>query len=203
MHHTLWIMFGAVGLVMLVACANIAGLLLARGVTRQTEFAVRTALGSTRGRVLRQLLTEKVMLYVGGGAAGLALAFWSRDLLARTMASYLDKAAVAVDRRVFVFGLLVALVAGLAFGLAPAQQAAKVDLNDALKDSLQTTGGLSRHRVHSSLVITEMALALVLLISFGLLFRSFLHVEAVSPGFDPSNVVTISAGLDQPRYSAP
>jgi predicted permease len=202
MQQTLWIMFGAVGLVMLVACANVSGLLLARGVTRQRELAVRTALGCTRGRVIRQLLTETVLLYVGGGAAGLALALWSRDLLARTMASYLDNTAVAIDARVFVFGLLVALGAGVAFGLAPARQAAKVDLNHALKDSTQAAGGLSRHRVHSSLVITEMALALVLLISFGLLFRSFLEVQTRPPGFDPSNVVTVSAGLDQPRYSS-
>jgi predicted permease len=203
MHQTLWIMFGAVGLVMLVACANVSGLLLARGVTRQREFAVRTALGSTRGRVIRQLLTETALLFVGGGMAGLVLAFWSRDLLAKTMASYLDNTPITLDLRVFVFGLLAALVAGVAFGLAPARQAARVNLNDALKDSPQTTAGTHRTRVHNGLVITEMALALVLLISFGLLFRSFLKVEAVSPGFDPANVVTISAGLDPAEYSVP
>jgi putative ABC transport system permease protein len=203
MYQTLWIMFGAVGLVMLVACANISGLLLARGVTRQREFAVRTALGSTRGRLIRQLLTETVMLFAGGGAAGLALALWSKDLLAKTMASYLGKAPVTIDAGLFAFGLSVSLVAGLAFGLAPARQAARVDLNDALKDAPQTAGGARRSRVHSWLVITEMGLALVLLISFGLLLRSFLHVEAVSPGFNPANVVTISGALDQPKYSAP
>ena len=203
MHQTLWIMFGAVGLMMLVACANISGLLLARGVTRQREFALRTALGSTRGRVIRQLLTETAVPFLAGGSAGVALAFWSRGLLAKTMASYLGDAVVAIDGRVFAFGLLVALVSGLVFGLAPARQAVSVNLNDALKDSPHAIGGLSRNCVHSSLVITEMALALVLLISFGLLFRSFLQVEAVSLGFDPSHVITVSAGLDQPRYSGP
>jgi putative ABC transport system permease protein len=203
MHRTLWLMFGAVGLVMLVACANVSGLLLARGVTRQREYAVRTALGSSRGRVIRQLLTETALVFVGGGMAGLVLALWSRDLLARTMASYLDNAPVAIDTRVFGFGLLVALAAGIVFGLAPARQAATVNLNDALKDSLQNTGGTHKGRVHGGLVITEMGLALVLLVSFGLLFRSFLKVEAASLGFDPTNVVTISAGLDQPKYSTP
>ena len=203
MHQTLWIMFGAAGLVMLVACANVAGLLLARGVARRREFAVRTALGSTRRRLMRQLLTETAVLFLAGGAAGLALAFWSSALLARTMASYLDNAAVSLDARVFAFGLVAALAAGLAFGLVPARQAARVNLNDSLKDSPQTTGGLSRSRAHSLLAVAEMALALVLSIGFGLLFRSFLRVEAVSLGFDPANVVTISAGLDQPRYAAP
>jgi putative ABC transport system permease protein len=203
MHQTLWLMFGVVGLVMLVACANVAGLLLARGVTRRREFAVRTALGSTRGRLVRQLLTETAVLFLAGGAAGVALACWSRDLLVRTMASYLDNAAVNIDARVFVFGFVVALAAGLAFGAAPARQAAKLNLDDALKDSPRIRGGLARSRAHNSLVVGEMALALVLLIGFGLLFRSFLRVEAVSLGFDPSNVVTVSAGLDQPRYLAP
>jgi putative ABC transport system permease protein len=202
MHETLWIMFGAVALVMLVACANVAGLLLARGVSRRREFAVRSALGSTRSRAIRQLFTETALLFAAGGAAGVALAFWSRDLLVKTMASYLDNAAVSTDARVFIFGLAVALAAGLVFGLAPARQAANVNLNDALKDSPQTTLGLSRTRIHSSLVVGEMALALVLLISFGLLFRSFLHVQAAPLGFDPANIVTISAGLDQPRYAA-
>jgi putative ABC transport system permease protein len=202
MHQTLWVMFGAVGLLMLVACTNIAGLLLVRGVTRQREFAVRTALGCTRSRLVRQLLTETALLFAASGAAGLALAFWSRNLLAKTMASYLENAAVAIDARVFAFGFLMALAAGLAFGLAPARQAARVQPNDALKDSPQTTGGLNRRRIHGALMVTEMALALILLIGFGLLFRSFRRVESVSPGFDPSNVVTISAGLDQPRYQA-
>ena len=200
MHQTLWLMFGAVGLVMLVACANVSGLLLARGVTRQREFAVRTALGSTGGRAIRQLLTETVMLFICGGISGLLLSLWSRDLLVKTMASYLGGATVAVDGRLFLFTLGVSLLSGVIFGLAPALQAARVNLNDSMKDSVRAVGGWRRNRIHHALVVAEMTLAMVLLIGFGLLMRSFLRVQAVSPGFDPANVVTISGSLEGPKY---
>jgi putative ABC transport system permease protein len=199
MHQTLWFMFGAVGLVMLVACSNVSGLLLARGIARQKEFALRIALGSGRSRVIRQALTETVLLFVCGGAAGLVLALWSRSLLTKTMAEYLFGARVSFDAHVFIFSLMSSLIAGLAFGLAPAFQAVRVNLNGALKDSFQVLGGWRRNRAHGALVVGEMALALVLLIGFGLLIRSYLRVESVAPGFDPTNVITVSAAIDQDK----
>jgi predicted permease len=205
MHRTLWLLFGAVALVMLVACANVSGLLLARGFIRQREFALRTALGSGTGRMIRQLFTEILLLYACGGASGLLLAFWSRNLVVKTMGVYVGNATVTVpvrvDSRVFLFGLGVSLLSGLVFGVAPALQAVCVDLNEALKDSRRVLAGWKRSHIHQAIVVGQMALSLVLLIGFGLLIRSFLRMESASPGFDPHDVVTISAGLEGSGYS--
>jgi putative ABC transport system permease protein len=203
MHESLWVMLGAVGFVMLMACANVASLLLARGLTRQREFVMRIAMGSSRSRMIRQLLTESVLLFLCGGAAGLAIAEWSKVLITKTMNTYLEGRTLALDSRVFLFCFGVSLLTGLLFGLAPAMQSVKVNLNDAMRESGGTSSSSWRgNRVRSSLIVLELSLATILLIGFGLLTRSFLHVLNSAPGFNPTNVLTISGSLDQQKYGA-
>ncbi|HEY2547302.1 MAG TPA: ABC transporter permease [Candidatus Acidoferrum sp.] len=204
MHQSLWVMLGAVGFVMLMACANVASLLLARGSTRQREFVMRIAIGSSRSRMIRQLLTECVTLFLCGGAGGLAIAEWSKVLIAKTMNAYLEDRTLTLDSRVFLFCLGVSLLTGLLFGLAPAIQTVKVNLQDAMRESGGTSsGGWRRNRVRSTLVVLELSLATILLIGFGLVTRSFLHVLDSSPGFDPTNVLTMYGNLDQQKYGSP
>ena len=192
----------AVGFVLLIACANIANLLLARGAARFREVAVRTALGAGRGRIVRQLLTESVSLAVAGGLAGLLFA-WScfsflKQIIPDNMAL---NAGVRIDARIFGFTLLLSFLTGIVFGLAPALQAAKIDLNEALKQGGGRTGtGAGHRRLRSALVVIEIALALVLLVGAGLLIRAFLRLRALDVGVDPENVLTLRTMLPRNKY---
>jgi len=197
--RVLLVMWGAVGLVLLIACANVSNLLTARAVSRSRECVIRAALGAGRGRLIRQMLAETLLLFAIGGALGLLLAYWSIDsLVAFAVAGdYLpQRLAVPLDARVFAFSLGLSLVAGLAFGLLPAIQASRVDLNDALRASSRTlSGGTSQRRASRLLIVAELALSVVLLVGFGLMVRSFAHLYAVSSGINPDNLLlTMSDG---------
>jgi putative ABC transport system permease protein len=191
--RALVLMLGAVGIVLLIACANVANLQLARAGARGRESVIRAALGASRGRLIRQFITESMLLFVVGGALGVAVANLSLDSLTALAVSggYLpERMAVEVDLRVLAASLVLSLLTGLAFGLIPALHASKVDLNAGLRDSTQTlTGGRRRGRSRRLLIVAEVALSLVLLAGFGLLIRSFANIYAVSGGFDPEHVV--------------
>jgi putative ABC transport system permease protein len=191
---------GAVVLVLLIACANVANLLLARSTARQKEMAIRSALGASRWRVIRQLLTESVLLALIGGGVGLLLAFWGTESLLALAPEDLPRIKdVALDGRVLGFTLVVTMITGVIFGLAPALQASNPNLNETLKEAGRgTTAG--RHRVRNALVIVEVALALMLLICSGLMIRSFMRLQRVDPGFNPSNGLTMSISLPGRKY---
>ena len=199
----LLVLLGAVGCVLLIACANVANLMLARATTRQKEVAVRSALGASRGRVFRQLLTESVALSVLGSTAGLLLAVWGTNFLLRLIPEDVPRLTeVHVDGQVLAFTVVLSLLTGLLFGLAPAVQASKTTLTESLKEGGRgSTEGLHRSRVRSILVVTEVSAALVLLVGAGLLAQSFLRLERVDPGFDPHHVLTFALGLPDTRYS--
>jgi predicted permease len=199
----LWVLLGAVGMVLLITCVNLANLALARAAGRQREMAIRTALGATRRRLIQQLATESLLLALIGGGAGLLLAFYGIDLLlAVSRPANLPRAAeVGVDFRVLGFTLALSLLAGVIFGLAPAWQATRVNLNDALKESGRGTGGGARQsRARNLLVISEIALSLVLLAGAGLLIKSFLRLQAVKLGFESENTLAIRLSLPKAQY---
>ena len=201
----LLVMMIAVGLVLLIACVNVANLLLARATTRGREIAIRTAMGAGRVRVARQLLTESLLLAIFAGVLGTAFAFWGSDVLVRLSPENLPRVAeIHIDGWALAFTASLSLLTGILFGLAPALQSTHSNIVEALKEgSLSTTAGRSRHGLRSSLVIVEMALALILLVSAGLLIRSLIRLQNVNPGFDPHNVMTGSLDLPDAKYSNP
>ncbi|MEK6407690.1 MAG: ABC transporter permease [Acidobacteriota bacterium] len=201
--RALWILFGAVGLVLLIACANVANLLLMRATARQKELGIRVALGARRGRIVRQLLVESMLLAGLGGALGLLLAWWGVRTLALLSPANLPRAAeVNVDGRALAFTLLLAVLTGLVFGFVPAWQASKPDLQHTLKE-----GGANRTRGRHSgrelLVIGEVALALPLLIGAGLLLNSFVRLQRVKPGVDADKILIAEINLPAMKYREP
>lgn len=188
---TLYILLGAVAFVLLIACANVANLLLARSAARQKEIAIRTALGAGRLRIIQQLLVESIVLGVFGGAIGLLLALWWTDALKSLVPGNIPRLREAgIDVRVLVFTILVSVLTGVIFGLVPALHSSKPDLNEALKEGDRGSTG-SRHRVRSGLVIGEVAIALVLLIGAGLMVKSLWRLQNVPTGFDSHNLLTM------------
>ena len=202
----LLILLGAVGLVLLIACANVANLLLARATIRKREIALRAALGAGRGRIIAQLLTESLMLSFAGGVLGLVLGYWGvRALLAINPGDIPrigeHASAISLDWRVLVFTLGVSVLTGVLFGLIPAFSAARTDLNVTLKESGSRAGtGLRQNKARSILVVTEMALALVLLVGAALLIRTFSLLRTVNPGFNTHNVLTMQMSLTGTRF---
>jgi putative ABC transport system permease protein len=193
-------LLGAVALVLLIACANVANLLLARSTARQKEMAIRSALGASRWRVIRQLLTESILLALLGGGVGLLLAFWGLESLLALAPEDLPRIKdVSLDARVLGFTLVVTLMTGVIFGMAPSLHASSPKLNETLKEAGRgTTSG--RHRVRNSLVVVEVALALMLLICSGLMIRSFIRLQRVNPGFNPDNALAVNIALPGRKY---
>jgi putative ABC transport system permease protein len=198
----LMILLISVGFLLLIACANVANLLMARSVARQKEFAIREALGAGRLRLLRQLLTESVLLALAGCAVGLLIARWGVDaLLAVGPRDLLSFNAVTMDKRVLGFALGLAVLTSLIFGLLPALEASRPHTNDSLKESGRGTTAGHAHRVLNWFVVAQVALSLILLIGSGLMVKSFMRLQAVDPGFDPNNVLTASVSLPRAKYN--
>ena len=198
----LLVLLAAVGFVLLIACVNVANLTVARSTARMREFAIRSALGASRARLLRQLLTESILLSLTGGALGLLLAAWGTKAALHQLPVSIPRAGeVALDVRVLIFTLLVSLACGIFFGLAPAFKSARPNLHDTLKEGGRGGSG-SRHRAQGVLVVVEMALALVLLIAAGLMIRSLSALWNVNPGFDSHNVLVFGVALPPSRNDA-
>jgi len=194
------VMLGAVGFVLLIACANVAGLLIARGAARRRELAVRTALGAGRGRLMAQLLTESIVLALAGGALGMLVAAWTEQLLISFAPENLPRLAdVTLDWRIASFALVATIVVGVLFGMTPALQSSRPELNADLKDGGRT--GTSRTGMRNVMVVGQVALALVLLIGAGLMLTSFARLRSVDPGFRVTEVVTVELMLPIARFN--
>jgi len=191
----------AVSFLLLIACANVANLLLARAETRQKEIAIRTALGATRGRIVRQLLTESLLLAVAGGAIGLMLTAWGVDALAGVLPDDLPRAKeIGVDRVVFAFTGALSVLTGLIFGIIPALTRAKTSLNETLKEGGRTSAAFGRGRIRGALIVSEVALSLALLVGAGLLIKSFWRLTQVDPGFQSDHLLTMNVALISDKY---
>ncbi|HKA17151.1 MAG TPA: ABC transporter permease [Blastocatellia bacterium] len=201
MRPALLVLLGAVGCVLLIACANVASLLLGRAVTRDRELAIRAALGASRIRLLRQLLTESVLLSLLGGAAGLGLAVWGIDALLSLSPADLPRIdEVRIDWRMLLFTFSVAAITGILFGLVPALKASSINLTQSLKEGSRSVAGNASQRLRSLIVAAEIAISLVLLIGAGLLMRSFVGLTRVDPGFDAHNVLTVKMTVPRSKY---
>ncbi|HYP26432.1 MAG TPA: ABC transporter permease [Blastocatellia bacterium] len=201
----LFIFLGAISFVLLIACANVANLLLARASARQKEMAIRLALGCTRARLVRQLLTESMLLAILGGIAGYLLAMWGIGLILTSLPEAIPRSGeIRLDAQVFGFTLGISILSGLLFGIIPALHASRSNLNESLKEGGRGSGqGSSPNRTRNILVVSEVALALVLLIGGGLLIRSFVRLTSVPPGFDPENLVAMRVALPASKYGQP
>ena len=199
--RSLLILLGAVGFVLLLGCANVANLLLARAAGRQREIAIRTALGAGRFRLMRQLLTESLLLALLAGGIGLMLSYWLLDLLVVSSPVAIPRLVEAnIDGRILAMTTGLSLLTGVLFGLAPAFQTSRVNVNTALKEEARTSGSPGRQWVRNLLAATELALAVVLLIGAGLMMRSFARLLKVDPGFSPENVLSMDVALPNTRY---
>lgn len=200
----LLLLFGAVGFVLLIACANVANLLLAGAASRQKEMAIRTALGASRWRVMQQLLTESTILALGGGALGLFLALWGVALMTKLLPQDFPRLAeISMDWRVLGFTLGASVLTGILFGLAPALQISRTDVQESLKESGRGASSGKRHnRLRNLLIVAEVALSVVLLVGAGLLFRSFIQLQSVNAGFTPQQVLTVRLTPSGPSYKA-
>jgi len=203
--QSLYILLGAVGFVLLIACANVANLLLARGTDRNKEIAVRTAMGASRGRIMRQLLTESVILAVAGGLLGIILAYVALSTFVSMAPPSLPRVQETVmDRTVLAFAVALSLMTGLAFGIIPAFQVSRTSLGESLKDATRgSSGGSERHRVRSLLVVSEIALTIIVLVGAGLMLQSLGKLAGVDVGFNPKNVLTAQFNLSRVRYGTP
>jgi len=205
--HSLWVLLGSVGFVLLIACANVANLMLSRAVARQQEIAVRTALGASRWHIVRQLLTESLLLSLCGGALGILLCFFSMQWIHLLGTKSIPRLQdVGIDGRVLLFTLLLSVCSGILFGLVPALRVSRLDLNSTLKDASRGAAGTSAvwgrgNNLRRLLVVAELALSVVLLIGAGLLIRSFVHLQDVAPGFNPRGVLTFDLTMTGGRYN--
>ena len=197
------VLFGSVGFVLLIACANVASLLLSRALSRRKEIAVRTALGSSRAGLIRQLLTENMFLAAASGAVGVALSFWTTHALSALPANALPRInRVHIDGRVLAFTVAASLLTGLLFGLLPALQLSRSDVQAVLREEGRAAGGgRRRNLLRSLLVVSQVALSLILLIGAGLLMRSFVSLERVNVGFNPHDLMVMNIALPPARYS--
>ena len=201
MRSSLLVLLGAVAFVLLIACANVANLLLARATARQKEIAVRTALGASRWRIVRQLLTESLLLSIVGGAIGLLVSVWLTKLLIALSPPNTPRFdEIAPNARVLAFTLALTVITGLVFGLAPALQVSRPDLNEGLKEGLRSGASGHRNRLRSLLMVSEIALSFMLLVGAGLLIKSFIRLREVSPGFNPDQVLAVRVSLPSAKY---
>ena len=200
----LWVLFGAVAFVLLIGCANVANLLLARAARRQREVAIRSALGAGRLRLVRQLITESLVLAFAGGALGVLLAVWGIDLLKLILpGNFPNQDAVSINTPVLLFTVFASLATGLIFGLAPALQTSRSPLTSTLKEGERGGDGLRHNRLRSVLVAAEVSFAMILLMGTGLLLRSFVRLQEVDPGFKPDHVLTAEVSLPEAKYPDP
>ncbi|MBI4663968.1 MAG: ABC transporter permease [Verrucomicrobia bacterium] len=198
---SLLLFFVAVILVLLIACANVANLLLARGLARGREVAIRAALGASRGRIVRQLLTESLLLSLVGGASGVLLAVWGVKLVMRFSDGSIPRISeAAIDAPVLAFTLVVSVGTGLLFGLVPAWHSSKADLNETLKEGTQRATGSTHHQLSHAFTVIEVAVALLLLVGAGLLLQSFVRLQRVDPGFDASRLLTVEVDMAAAAY---